>query len=244
MGQSEQQNSTGDFCLIADDDEFFRTALRRILVNKLGYSGVIETGSLDEAVEQLSERGPIALAVFDLAMPGMKSAANLRAVRDCFPETQVAVVSASKRRSDILQALEAGAHGYVPKGLGVAELSRALQTIREGVIYVPPELAELPSPEDEQQLRISESIAPLSSGAAMEPFAGDLTPRQWDVLDLVVKGLSNKEIARALGLGEGTVKVHAAALFRTLGVNTRAAAAAAGTRLSKPKQLRGSQTPV
>ena len=211
--------------LVADDDEFFRIALRTILLNKLGFTDVIETASLDEAVERLSEANDVSLAIFDLAMPGMESAASLRAVRECFPATQVAVVSASKRRADILLALEAGAHGYVPKGLGVAELSRALQTITEGVIFVPPSLADLGAFEDEPNM-------PLASAYSSQPRSDkSLTTRQSQVPDLLVEGKSNKEIARALKLGEGTVKVHVAALFRTLGVTSRAAAAAAGLRL-------------
>jgi DNA-binding NarL/FixJ family response regulator len=110
-------------CLIADDDEFFRMALRSILQAKLGFSQVIETASLDEAVECLSGSDRADLALFDLAMPGMASAASLRAVRECFPELKIAVVSASSRRSDILQALEAGVHGYVPKSLGANDLA-------------------------------------------------------------------------------------------------------------------------
>ena len=146
-------SASGEVILIADDDEFFRMALRGILLNQLGCSHVIEAGSLDEAVEQLSEKGPVTLAIFDLAMPGMENAGSLRVVRECFPWTRVALVSASRRRSDILQALEAGVHGYVPKGLGVTELARALQMIRDGMIYVPSHLAEQPGPQEEPRLR-------------------------------------------------------------------------------------------
>jgi DNA-binding NarL/FixJ family response regulator len=231
MAQAEQENSAGEICLIADDDEFFRMALRGILLNQLGCSRVVEAGSLDEAVEQLSEKGPVTLAIFDLAMPGMENAGSLRVVRECFPWTRVALVSASKRRSDILQALEAGVHGYVPKGLGVTELARALQMIREGMIYVPSQLADLPAPEEEPQLGMPGNTTLSSSGLDVGRQPVDLTSRQKDVLELIVKGLTNKEIAKALGVGDGTVKVHVAAIFRTLGVTSRAAAAAAGIRL-------------
>ena len=124
--------------LIADDDEFFRMALATILTSKLKFAEVVQAASLDEAVEKLSARPDISLSLFDLAMPGMESPANLRAVRDCFETLRVAVVSSSKNRQDILSALEAGVHGYVPKGLGVADLAHALQLIVDGVIYVPP----------------------------------------------------------------------------------------------------------
>ncbi|MCP8937231.1 response regulator transcription factor [Alsobacter sp. SYSU M60028] len=206
--------------LIADDDAFFRMALSAILTARLGVREVLEAGSLDEAVERLSAHPEVTFALFDLAMPGMDSAASLRGVRDCFPKIKVAVVSGSQRRGDILAALEAGAHGYVPKSLGVVELPNALRRIMDGAIFVPPSLAELPAAEK----------------PAAEPGAGPacpegLTPRQRDVLELLVRGLSNKEIARTLDIGEGTVKVHMAALFRGLGVSTRAAAAAVGARL-------------
>jgi DNA-binding NarL/FixJ family response regulator len=220
--------SRNQVALIADDDEFFRMALSTILTGKLGFAEVVQTASLDEAVEQLSGRANISLALFDLAMPGMKSPANLRAVRDCFEKLRVAVVSGSKNRQDILAALEAGVHGYVPKGLGVIELARALQQIVDGVIYVPPSIAILPSAADEQSATAGRMASPSPS------TLHSLTPRQRGVLALLVKGQSNKAIARELKLGEGTVKVHMAALFRSLGVKTRTAAAVAGGQLLPP----------
>src|SRR5687767_11174223 len=104
-GETRQRSTGGEAILIADDDEFFRMALRTILTRSVEGVQILETASLDEAVERLSEAGPVALALFDLAMPGMESAASLRAVRECFPQTLVAVVSASRRRADILLAL-------------------------------------------------------------------------------------------------------------------------------------------
>jgi len=214
--------------LIADDDEFFRMALATILTSKLKFAEVVQAASLDEGVEKLSARNDISLALFDLAMPGMESPANLRAVRDCFETLRVAVVSSSKNRQDILSALEAGVHGYVPKGLGVADLAHSLQLIVDGVIYVPPSIADLPAQEQPAPSREVPAAPPRAALAT-------LTPRQRGVLELLVQGKSNKAIARDLDLGEGTVKVHMAALFRSLGVRTRTAAAVAGGRLLQPE---------
>ena len=130
-------------------------------------------------------------------------------------------------------ALEAGAHGYVPKGLGINELSRALQDIRQGKIYVPPSVADLTEPESKSAQREAGVTPHLA-----DPGVLDLTPRQLEVLALLVRGLSNKEIAQRLNLGEGTVKVHLAAMFRTLGVSSRAAAAALGAQLLSGQHLR------
>jgi DNA-binding NarL/FixJ family response regulator len=185
---------------------------------------VIEAASLDEALERLSEETDVSAALFDLSIPGLMTQTNLRAVRERFPQTRVAVISGSRSRRDMLLAFEAGVHGYMPKSLSITELTIALETIFNGGIYAPPSLAD---------------IASATNGAAREdnsspPEADDitvqLTPRQQDVLDLLVQGKTNKEIALALGLGEGTVKIHMAVIFRYFGVNNRAAAALAGAR--------------
>jgi DNA-binding NarL/FixJ family response regulator len=217
--------------LVADDDEFFRMAISSILLDRLGVAEVIEVGSLDEAMERLGERDDITVALFDLAMPGMHGPANVGAVRDTFPDIITAVVSASRRREDVLVTLEAGAHGYVPKAMGIDQLTHALRTILDGTIYVPPLLA--------QATREGPDGAMSQFSGADRRAAPDilemLTPRQRDVLELLVKGKSNKEIARELDLGEGTVKIHLAALFRNLKVRNRATAAVAGAQLLASK---------
>jgi DNA-binding NarL/FixJ family response regulator len=211
--------------LVVDDDALFRMALGTILTKHVHCSEIIEAASFEEGLERLCQNQNIALALFDLSMPGMGSPEYLRAVRENYPDTRVIVVSASHSRRDVLQSLEAGAHGYIPKTLGVKELTAAVQTVVGGAVYVPTFITEVSSSDDE-----SSSEAARKQGA--EPVAlKSLTPRQMDVLKLIVSGKSNKEIARDLGLGEGTVKIHAAALFRNLGVNSRTAAAAMGARL-------------
>lgn len=210
--------------LIADDDAFFRIALSALLTRQLGFGVVLEAGSLDDALELLGTRPEISLALFDLSMPGMKQAASLAAVRECAEHVTLAVVSGSSSRVDILAALGAGVHGYIPKALGPGELVKALKQVLDGQIYVPPMLAQAGSPEA--------PAAPVSADKARDALAR-LTARQREVLQELVVGRSNKEIARQLGLGEGTVKIHVAALLRTLQLPNRAAAAAFGARESR-----------
>jgi DNA-binding NarL/FixJ family response regulator len=209
--------------LIADPDQYFRLALEAILTARLGFSSVIQTASLDEALDQLLKHPDALLGLFELNMPGITSAMNLTAVRDCFPKLQVVVVSNSIGRQDILMALDAGAHGYIPKNVSPSELTAVLKLVIDGAVYVPPSVASTASLALEGQVLMKKpsKSSPLDT----------LTPRQREVLELLLEGKSNKEIARTLNLGEGTVKIHMAALFRTFGVNTRAAAAAAGTQL-------------
>jgi DNA-binding NarL/FixJ family response regulator len=211
--------------LIADDDELVRMALASVLNADLGFQHVIEAGSLDEALDRLGQGADVGIALFDLAMPGMESAASLLAVRECFPDLRVAVVSSSSRRYDILLALSAGVHGYVPKMLGLKEITNALRQILDGTMYVPVSLADISS----EQVPVT--IGPLAGSGTSPPVELPLTTRQKEVLRLIVEGRTNKEIARALDLSLGTVKIHLTAVFRTLGVSTRAAAAAAGAKL-------------
>ncbi len=218
MGSIDFKNTA----LIADDDEFFRMALSAVLTKRFGFTEVIETASFDEAVERLEDSQGVSLALFDLAMPGIDTPSALRSIRESFDVGRLAVVSASKRRRDILLSLDAGAHGFVSKDQGVGELETALKQILAGGMYVPQRLADL-----ETGARQETEEAPSARPQVEPPH---LTPRQWDVLELVVQGKSNKEIARTLNLGAGTIKVHLAALFRSLGVSSRAAAAAVGTR--------------
>jgi DNA-binding NarL/FixJ family response regulator len=220
--------------LIADDDEYFRLALAALLRGPLGISKVEETGSLDEALGRLAEApGGISLALFDLSMPGMEGPGTLSAVRECYPDIRVAVVSASQSRRDVLTSLETGVHGYIPKGFGPLELVRALKIIISGDIFVPAFLADLTGGEHQQSGGLRNQAnghgEPNDNVAAM-------SPRQREVLALLVKGYSNKQIAGELSLGEGTVKVHVAALLRNLGVANRAGAAAAGAILLRAKR--------
>lgn len=218
---------TSRVALISDDDEFFRVALSSVLRTRLGFSEVIEAETFDGAVDALSNRSDIEVALFDLNMPGMNNWQNLRTVRDCFPNMRVAVVSASQDRNDILMALSVGMHGYISKGLGVSELARALQLIYEGTVYLPSFLPDLPATEHDMAV----PLTPNTYHPAPVHFPTELTTRQREVLELLVDGMSNKAMARSLDLSEGTIKFHLAAVFRLLNASNRVAAATIGARL-------------
>ncbi|MDR7039262.1 MULTISPECIES: LuxR C-terminal-related transcriptional regulator [Methylobacterium] len=209
-------SSPGAVALVADDHELFRAAVADLLKRDCGFTSVIEVGSLDEAMQVLGEHPEISLASFDLAMPGVGNATSLRSVREVFPKVRVVVVTGSGGREDILLALQAGLHGYVPKTLGISEIANAFRTVLAGNIYVPAVVTELPP---------QPAPPAVAVPARLPELAGKLTPRQQDVLRLIRCGRSNKEIAIALGLTENTVKVHANALYRALGVHNRYGAA-------------------
>lgn len=198
--------------LIADDHELFRSGLRQLLIDAVDVGEVREAETLDQAIDILTNEGAGDLVLVDMRMPGMSGAEALSALRDGFPEAKVAVVSALEGRADIIAALGAGVHGYIPKSLPSAEIANAIRTILDGGIYVPPALGR------------REPDTAVRSNEALE--ADKLTSRQKEVLAELLKGRASKEIARTLDIAEGTVKIHLAAIYRALGVRTRAEAIA------------------
>lgn len=208
--------------LVADDHELYSAGLSRLLKDSLRFDEVIAVTSFRDAVARLGGNPLISLATFDLAMTGMDGAASLQLVRRLCPAMPIAVITGSTRRQDMLQALAAGVQGYAPKTLRVAELERGLRTVLDGNFFVPPGLFEVAGVRPE-------GAGELATGAT--PPA-ELTPRQRQVVRLIAQGKSNKEIARALHLAEGTIKVHVHALYRTLSVRNRASAVAAITQHS------------
>ena len=219
-------SARGGAALIVDVDEPFRRALRHSLTSEFSFQHVVETETIEAALEKLGEGIPFAIAVFDLFTMGEQSAENLRTMRACFPDMPIAIVSASTARRDILLALEAGAHGYIPKASGMRIASAGLRAVLGGVIYVPASIAVIGADEESPILFPADEICDEETMNVER-----LTPRQSEVLHLVVEGKSNKEIARYLNLAEGTIKVHMSALFRGLGVTSRSAAAARGARI-------------
>lgn len=199
--------------LVVDDHEMVRVLLSSVMRRDLGFGSVLEAASLEEAVQLLGRTRNVALACFDISMPGMKSLKDLQGIRDAFPAVRLAVVTASTDRADVLLALAVGVHAYVPKTLGVGEIVKALRLVMDGQIYIPSLLAQAPA----QIRQVDRSTAPPARPV-------ELTQRQREVLRLMAEGKSNKSIARALHLSEGTVKVHVNALFRALGVHNRVSA--------------------
>ena len=128
--------------LIADDHELFRSGMKQLLVDVLHAEDVREAETMDRALEILTNEGAGDLVLVDWRMPGMSGAESLAALRDGFPEAKVAVISAWEERADILAALGAGVHGYIPKSLPSAQIATALQGILDGRIFVPPAMGK------------------------------------------------------------------------------------------------------
>jgi DNA-binding NarL/FixJ family response regulator len=214
--------------LIADDHELLRQAMRLALSDEqLGLS-FAEANGFDAAVEALAADGADLLLI-DLSMPGMAGAASLRALRETYPATKIAVLTGADERSTILECLAAGIHGYIVKSSPTEEIVNAVKTILAGSVYVTPAVAHLATTKG-----ANNGPATLSQSGPVprsDVRAGDFTPRQRDVLRLLGQGRPTKEIARELELGEGTVKVHLAAIYRILNARNRTEAVLMASKL-------------
>ena len=211
-----QQKST--LAVVAEDQEFCRAGLSSLLKRKLGFRSVLEVRSKKHLDEVLRSNPLISLVTVDLELPGLDGPNSLRQLRSEYPWVRVAVVTSSATREIILACLAAGIHGFIPKAFQTAEICSALGFIVKGHVFVPSVLSTI-----EQMREVKNAVEqPLQTDIRL-----GLTHRQQEVLDLMSKGRSNKEIARALDIAPGTVKVHINAAFRTLGVHNRVSAAAA-----------------
>jgi DNA-binding NarL/FixJ family response regulator len=214
--------------LICDDHALFREGLRLVLAQLEGNPELIEAADAKEALLGVEANEDLDLVLLDLNMPGSDGLTTLATLRKQFPTIPVVIVSASERPQDIRAALDGGASGFIPKSSRGPVLLSALQLVFSGGVYVP--ALALNAPEE-----------PASPGRTPSPSRrkGDvpLTGRQLEVLNLMSRGLTNKEICGVLGIAEGTVKAHIAAIFEALDVTNRTEAAMAMRELGlEPKE--------
>ncbi|HEU0071470.1 MAG TPA: response regulator transcription factor [Alphaproteobacteria bacterium] len=194
---------------MADDHEIVRRGIRDYLQLLEDSVTVHEASSLEDVLHLLDSLGGAELVILDLNMPGMNRFAGIDIVRRRVPGVPVAILSGSVERNDVLRALEAGAIGFLPKLLGGEAMISALRLMLSGERYLPSLILD----------------ADGSVGDTRPPQAMHLTEREGQVLRHISIGLSNKEIARELGIQEVTVKLHVKALFRKLQVTNRTQAA-------------------
>ena len=199
--------------LVADDHALFRAGLRHLLKDSSGEPEIVEARDFQEAAQCLSQAGDFDLLLLDLNMPGMEGFAGVRQLCAQAPDVPIVVVSVRDEAQDVRRALDAGAMGYIPKSSTPEVMVSALRLVLAGGIYLPPNL--LVGPTSELASDGSDQGDPQSD------LLKRLTLRQRDVLALLAKGKSNKEIAEVLGLAPGTVKIHVSRILRAFGVQNR-----------------------
>jgi DNA-binding NarL/FixJ family response regulator len=210
--------------LVVDDHPLIREALKQVLPTLGSDIQVLEAKSAREAFAVSKAHPNLHLILLDLGLPGEDGLESLPLLRERAPHVPVVVFSASDHPDVVKRAIDAGAMGFIPKTSSNALLVNALRFVLAGGVYLPLEVLRQPS---SASGGTAESVPGGSSG--LRDLG--LTQRQAQVLALLVHGKSNKLICRELNLAEGTVKVHVAAVLKTLGVANRTQAVLAVSRL-------------
>ena len=215
--------------LLVDDHVLFREGIALLLQSLVAGDPLFQAGTCAEALELLAQNTGVELVLMDIHLPGMSGLNGIALIRERFPLIPVVALSSSDDKQTILSAIDAGAMGFIPKSSSSAVLSSALQLVLSKGIYIPPE-AFL------RERTLTESLPrrtanPPGSAAHIRPADLGLTPRQAEVLFLILQGKSAKAIGRDLSLSSSTVKIHTSAALRALNVTTRTQAVIAAGRL-------------
>lgn len=191
--------------LIVDDHPVVRFGLAAIIRLQADMVVVGEAGSGEEACS-LSATRTVDVVLMDLRLPGMSGVDAIFAMRKARPELRFIVLTTYDGDEDIHRALEAGAQAYLLKGMSHGDVTNAIRTVHAGLKCIP---------------------EPVSRRLAERPPRSELSQREIEVLELIAKGLSNREIGETLGIAEATVKWHVNIILERLGVADRTEATVA-----------------
>ena len=206
--------------LVLDEHGVYRRGLCALISTQMPQAEVLAAQSLIEALPQI-QNGVFDLVLLGLDLSNSETVDTLKVAREASAATRFAIISASDTRADILATLAAGLHGFISKHQSDAAILDAITHLLSGRIYVPPSLAEA----GDNAASVSQGDREAAPFLSTEADLLKLTKRQREVLQLLARGMSNKEIARALEIAEATTKIHMAALLRALGARNRTEAA-------------------
>ena len=191
--------------ILVDDHPVVRFGLAAIIGLQPDMVVVAEAGSGEEACA-VCARQAADVMLMDLRLPGMSGVDAIRAIRKLYPKMRFIVLTTYDGDEDIHRALEAGAQAYLLKGMSHNDLANAIRKVHSGLKFIP---------------------ASVSRSLAERPPHSELSARELEVLELIVKGHSNREIGEALGISEATVKWHVNIILSRLNVSDRTQATVA-----------------
>ncbi|MBI5751710.1 MAG: response regulator transcription factor [Hydrogenophilales bacterium] len=200
--------------LLVDDHALFREGMRYVLQQLPEAVDILEAGNFPDGLKLAEQNPELDLALLDLNMPGSEGPISIRFFHQHYPHIPVVVVSGEEGRGYMKKVMDYGAMGFVCKSSTAPVMLSALNLVLSGGVYIPPQILQQhgmtadsePEPADRRSLNTNEY---------------GLTQRQMEVLTHLAAGLSNKEIAGAIRLAEGTVKIHVAAIYQILRVGSR-----------------------
>jgi DNA-binding NarL/FixJ family response regulator len=201
--------------LVADDQAVVREGLMTLLAATPGIEPVADAADGAEAVRLAARHRP-EVVLMDLRMPNVDGVQATREIRAAQPETEIVVLTTHADEASILDALRAGARGYLTKDAGIKEIARAVQAAAAHQSLLDPIV----------QAKLLEAVGTAAPGPTSppRPLPDELTPREAEVLSLIARGLSNREIAAQLVVSEATVKTHVNHVFAKIGARDRAQA--------------------
>lgn len=191
---SQMANNKKINVLVVDDHPLMRVGIAAIIDARPGMTTVAQAGSGEEAVE-LYERHLPDITLMDLRLPRMSGVHTIRSIRRTHPQARFVVLTTYEGDEDIHQALEAGAQGYIIKGMPYDTLIDALERVHAGGRFLP---------------------SPVKRALASRTPDSDLSQRERQVLELLATGNSNKKISELLGITEATVKCHVSTILMRL----------------------------
>lgn len=197
--------------LLVDDHVLFRRGLAALLQARPGMMVLGEAGDGREAVIRARETHPDVI-LMDVEMPGCDGLEATRLIKKDLPDTHIVILTVSDDDRDLFEAIKAGAEGYLLKGADPQELYDVLESLRRGEVRLSGAVASR---------ILMEFVKPIPEVVDEEPEAPSLTPREVEVLQELVRGSTNKEIAGALGIAENTVKIHLRNILEKLHLKNR-----------------------
>lgn len=203
--------------IVADDHNLVREGLKPFLHELAQDVQVLDAGSLDEALAKADQASNLSLVLLDLRMPGMNGLAGIQTFHQRHPGVPVVVLTGHINRDDVMTAVRFGASGYIPKTISGASLINALRLVLSGEKYLPTFMLT----DEAEEPTVSKPTAPVPG----KPTPLDtLSPREREILSLLIEGRTNKDIARKLDLQEITIKIHLRNVYRKIGAVNRAQA--------------------
>ena len=199
MSQHENRTTVAVRILIADDHPAVRAGLAAVILSEDDLVVAAQAENGEQAVALYWEHQPD-VVLMDLRMPVLGGVEAIRRITGEFPEARVLALTTYQGDGDVRRALDAGARGYLLKHMLMTEVIAAIRAVHAGEWVIPPAVA---------------------AGLAQHPQHSGLTPRELEVMELVAKGLSNKEMALAIGRTEETVKIHLKSIYAKLKVGHR-----------------------
>lgn len=200
--------------LIVDDHTLFRSGIKLLLQRQEGFEVVGEAGDGLEGVKRAKQLKPD-VVLLDLHMPGTNGLQTIPLLREEAPQSQIIMLTVSEDADDLLEALRAGARGYLLKNIETDFLLDSIRRAAAGESVMSSQMAG----------KLADAMRMPQKSSANEAGLEKLTPREREIIVMLARGASNKEIARSLDLAESTVKIHVQGILRKLNLASRVQAA-------------------